>query len=543
MRIMPVQLENTNKLIQDYRNYKKEIHTYFDYHPFDSDEERLADLKERSFDREGLATILHELNTEWDAPVQTFHQIERLKDEKSVVVIGGQQAGLLTGPMYTINKIISLLLLAKEKERHLRIPVIPVFWIAGEDHDYDEINHIFLNKGNSFRKHTSPQQLYLKQSISSVPIDQEKILQWIEQAFHDLMETEHTKKLYESIVSSLQASISYVDFFARLLFQVFPEQGLVLIDSAHPSVRSFESEYFKKLIQHQPEISRAVYETVQKLHQLEYSVPLEVDKDDTHIFYHDANNERILLKRAGNRWIGKNEEIELSTEELLETTINEPERLSNNVVTRPIMQELLFPTIAFVGGDGEISYWAALKEAFRAVDPTLKVPPVIPRLSFTFVTKRVQKLLNTRVIEPEYVLNHGIEELKFNWLMSQQDPPVDVLYKEIKQKFELLHKPLRDLATSISSDLGDEAHKNIAFIQHQLEYLKHRTVLKLEEKYEQGIEQYDEIGNQLKPNQILQERIWSPLSFLNQYSNVFISEIVAGKPLSFRNHHYLIYLE
>ncbi len=543
MRIMPVQIDSTNKLIKDYRNQNSQIHSYFDYQPFDSDETRIADLNKRSFDRESLAHTLHKLNKGWGAPVETLQQIERLKDENSVVVIGGQQAGLLTGPMYTVNKIISILILAKEKEHILQIPVIPVFWIAGEDHDYEEINHIYLNKGSNVHKHISPQKLYLKQSISSIPIDQKEIIQWIEQAFHDLVETEYTRSLYESIVSSLHASTSYVDFFARLLFQVFPKQGLVLVDSAHPDVRKLESSYFEKLIIHQREISQAAYTTLQKLQQQGYAIELEAEENDAHLFYHDTNNERILLKREGERWVGKNEDIELHTEELLEIAKNQPERLSNNVVTRPIMQEMLFPTLAFVAGDGEISYWSTLKEAFRAVDSHLKVPPIVPRLSFTFITKRIEKLLDKRIIEPEYVLNHGIDVLKYNWFMSQQQPPVNALYKEINEKVDQLHKPLRDLAVSISSELRDEAQKNITFIQHQLAYLEHRTVLTLEEKHEKILSQFDEIGNQLKPNHLLQERIWSPLYFLNYYHYDFIHHIVEEKALSFRNLHYIIYLE
>src|SRR5690606_16933014 len=105
------------------------IMSYFSYQPFASLEKRVLDLKNRTFERQALSDILHKMNAHWDAPEQTLRQIERLKDDDSVVVIGGQQAGLLTGPLYTVNKIISIITYAKEQEEKLNIPVIPVFWI------------------------------------------------------------------------------------------------------------------------------------------------------------------------------------------------------------------------------------------------------------------------------------------------------------------------------------------------------------------------------------------------------------------------------
>lgn len=541
MRIKPIQLQDTNQLVQDYLNQHNDIHTFFDYTPFTADEKRLADLQKRSFQREALAETLHKLNTNWDAPQETLDQIERLKDTKSVVVIGGQQAGLLTGPMYSLNKVISILTLAKEKEKQLNIPVIPVFWIAGEDHDYDEINHIYSNNGTKLYKHTSPQQLYLKKSISYVNIDKEKTIEWINQAFQDLIETENTKSLYECVQSCLQNSTSYVDFFARLIFKFFPNQGIVLIDSAHPDVRKLEGVVFEQLIQRQPEISSAVYKSVQKLKQKGYSISLEAEIDDAHLFYHDSNNERISLKREGNLWIGKNDELELTTDQLIQTAEEEPERLSNNVVTRPIMQETLFPTLAFIGGDGEISYWAALKDAFRAYDKNLNVPPVVPRMKFTYITNRIEKLLETRVLEPEYVLEHGVDDVKLNWLMTQETPPIDMIFDGVKERVDKVHVPLQQLAETISPDLADEAKKNIRLIQNQLAYLENKTKLKLEERYSLELEQYAEIGNQLKPNELLQERVYSPLPFMNEYGSKFI-EVLLEKELSFHENHYLVYL-
>ena len=269
----------------------------------------------------------------WDAPEKTLQQIERLKDNRSVVVIGGQQAGLLTGPLYTVNKIISIITYAKKQEEKLNIPVIPVFWIAGEDHDYDEINHIYSVREHKLYKHPTTQPLYLKQSIAHVQIDREKTIHWLEEAFQDLVETEHTKQIYDLFIDALNQSNTYVDFFARIIFQLFPNEGIVLMNSADQDVRHLESKWFVQMIERQSDISNAVYDTVQTLQQNGYNIALEIDSDDVHLFYHDENNERILLKKEGDYFIGKNDEIVLAKDELIRVAIENPERLSNNVVT------------------------------------------------------------------------------------------------------------------------------------------------------------------------------------------------------------------
>src|SRR5699024_8817028 len=157
---------------------------------------------------------------------------------------------------------------------------------------------------------------------------------------------------------------------------------IVLIDSADEAVRKMESNYFIQLIEKQPEISKGVYHSLEDLKKSGYAVSLEADPEDGHLFYH-LNGERILLTRdeEGN-WQGKQGECLLSNEELIQIAKDQPELLSNNVATRPLMQELLFPTLAFIGGPGEIAYWAALQRAFAALE--IKMPPVVPRLSLTY---------------------------------------------------------------------------------------------------------------------------------------------------------------
>ncbi|WP_368654724.1 bacillithiol biosynthesis cysteine-adding enzyme BshC [Ornithinibacillus sp. 4-3] len=539
MRVEPIKLHNTSNLIKQYRENDESIMQYFDYSPFHSYGQRVKDLQKRSFRREQLAETLHAMNEEWGAPTSTFENIERLKQDNSVVVIGGQQAGLLTGPLYTINKVISIIQFARKQEAELNIPVIPVFWIAGEDHDYDEVNHVYTQNQTKIKKVTLAQQVDEKQPVSSIKLEEKHMNKWLNQLFTQLNETQHTKTLYDEIKRCLHESKSMVDFFARVIFQLFKEEGLVLMDSNDTRIRSYESEYFELMIEKQPDIAKAVYQTYHSLKQSGYAIDLEPEEDDAHLFYlHE--NERILLKReTKDLWVGKQNEVELSTDELLEAARKSPCLLSNNVVTRPIMQELVFPTLAFIGGNGEISYWAVLKKAFHSLD--LQVPPVLPRLSFTYVDYALQKRLAKLTISMEHAILNGVDDLKVNWLASHANPPIDAITEQVKLSIEKLHQPLQEIAGDIRADLSGLAKKNLAYLHKEVDFLKQQMLRALEEKYANEIKSFDMISNQLHPLGVLQERIWSPLEWMNNYGFEFMKPLI-DVDCSFEEEHYVVYI-
>lgn len=539
MQINPAQLHNQSQLMKEYRNRNDKIREFFDYDPFGDDEKRICDLKKRKFNRKQLIPALMKMNQKWGAPVETLQNIERLQDESSTVVIGGQQAGLLTGPLYTINKVISIIQLARQEEKKLNIPVIPVFWIAGEDHDYDEVNHVYMQKHNQMEKIKLDTVWNNKQPVSDLPFDRGLVREWLNTLFQGLQETEYTEDLYKDLVSCLTNSNSFTDFFARILFLLFEEEGLVLIDSGDLNVRTLEQNYFIQMIEKQPEISDGVYTAVNKLKNMGYSLTLDAEKTDGHLFFH-YNGERILLIRNAERnWIGKQGEVVLSTEELMETAKTNPHLLSNNVVTRPLMQELLFPTIAFIGGPGEIAYWAGLKNAFHAIGITM--PPVIPRLSITYIDRLTKKYVEKFNLDPDMLINEGATGFKKEWIQSKASPSIDELANQIKHSIDDIHKPLRELANDIRADISSLAKKNLQYLHREIDFLARKMNQAMEDKYEQELGMLNHLDLVMHPSGGLQERIWNPLPFLNEYGMEWIKKTVR-QPLSFKEDHYLVYM-
>ena len=541
MRIQSIPIQTQNKLIQDYRNKNEKIMQHFDYNPFETDvfQKRLKDLQDKNVNREQLTNILHSVNTNWNAPSSTFANIERLKADDSVVVIGGQQAGLLTGPMYTINKVVSIIHLARQQEEQLQVPVIPVFWIAGEDHDFAEINHIFLKEKSKMKKYKLLQQTLEKQAVSNIAIDENKAYQWMETLFGELNETNHTKDLYETIRTYLDNSKTYVDFFAQIIFRLFENEGLVLIDSNDSQVRQLESSYFVNLIENQLETTDAISDSFEKITELGYSLSIDADKNDANIFYQNGYERVLLVRDDVGDWVGKNNEVRLTNDEILSVAKNEPTLLSNNVMTRPLMQEMVFPSLAFIGGPGEVGYWSVLKEAFHVNN--LKMPPIIPRLSFTIMERHIEKYLIKYQISADHAVNNGVMDVKKEWLAAKSDPSVEQLASQLKQTVDEAHKPLRGLAQSIRSDIGDLANKNLDYLIRDIEFLEKRISKTLEEKYDQEVNEFNQLELALHPNGGLQERTWNPLPWVNQYGTDFIKQL-ANQSCSYEKEHFLVYL-
>ena len=539
MRIEPIRLRYP-KFILDYRNQTDQLRSYFEYNPFTSYKNRLEYLDKSKYNRKELVEVLKEMNNNWNADESTMNNIHRLKSDDAVVVVGGQQAGLLTGPLYSINKVISIIQLAKKQEKELNRPVIPVFWIAGEDHDFDEINHVNIRSESRLKKHTIRQIPEFKKSVSEIDLDLNAIEKWLADIFSELEESVHSKVLYTDLLNIVKESKTYVDFFAGLINEIFKGTGLVLIDSGNSSLKKIETKYFIKLIENQEAIAKEVYHSIRSLEEKDYSISLEANKNDGHLFYHDNQGERILLnKNEAGYWQGKNGEFEFTTKELIQIVKDSPNRFSNNVVTRPLMQEWLLPTLAFVGGYGEISYWASLKGAFKQVD--LEMPPVVPRYSITYVSKKIDKLLVKNKVDITDAVNQGVNHLKMNWLSNQSSAPIELLIEEMNKGIEKLHIPVQNVASKLGGDFEQLAETNLTKIINTTEYLKKRLLREVENKYEKEINEYDLINDYLYPDNGLQERIWNPLFILNENGKDFIKEITSSE-LSFKEDHYVIYL-
>ncbi|USK35592.1 bacillithiol biosynthesis cysteine-adding enzyme BshC [Bacillus sp. F19] len=540
MEITDLSLRHTNRLVEDMVHARLNTVDYFDYQITNDDvyEKRMNDLKNRTFAREELSDYLlsyHQKHFPENHAVTD--NIKRLKQPDSLVVVGGQQAGLLTGPLYTIHKIISILVLSKQQEDKLSVPVIPIFWVAGEDHDFAEINHLNVSQNQVIKKKAIKHTQSEKIPVYYKELDQTECWNWICSIFETYGETDYTNTLMESLKQTLSTSKTYTQFFEKLTFEMFSGYGLVIMNSSDPDLRKMESVFFQQFIRKNEEFSEALAAQQEFMRSVGYQPIIETEVTSANLFYHHENNERSLLHRSKDKTYSVEEKVSFTEEELRHLAEQYPEKLSNNVVTRPLMQECILPTLAFIAGPGELTYWAELKRVFQVLG--FEMPPVVPRLNITLLERSIETDMQDVEIGIEDVFTRGVENARKEWVSKKEPSQMPPKIEETKKQFEQIHRELRESALSIDASLEPFLMKNAYFIQAQLDLLESHIDKKIQQKHRVEMDKFTRIGKSLKPNGGFQERTWNIYYYLNKYGPNFLDEIVQLR-YSFNNHHKIV---
>lgn len=380
---------------------------YYEYDP-DYDWEKRVEWVEQSENkrvaRPQLTAVLKQYNKRYNNSSAVMKAIERLHDRHALVVIGGQQGGLFTGPLLVMYKAISLIRMAQEAESKLARPVIPVFWIAGEDHDFDEVDHTYVITAES-----SVQRIRIakpdeqRSPVSHVRLDAGAWEATLHQLERVLPKTEFMPGLLAHLRAAATASASLSECFAIMMGRMFGRYGLVLIDSADVGLRALEAPMFEMLIQNNDQLKKTYDVTQQQLAADSYPIQAMRSPHSAYLFLL-SKGERHLLYKENGCFVSRHRNIVLSEEQLLKTARVAPQQLSNDVLTRPLMQEYLFPVLATVLGAGEIAYWAQTKQAFRVIG--MRMPIIWPRMSFTCIGGTLQKLLDKYDLVVEDVMHH-----------------------------------------------------------------------------------------------------------------------------------------
>ncbi|GAA0460546.1 bacillithiol biosynthesis cysteine-adding enzyme BshC [Alkalibacillus silvisoli] len=543
MEAKPIELTQQANLIKDYRDRKESIYKHFQYDPFQlrSFRSRYEYLMGQTYKREALVKVLKEQNERWVMTSKVQQNIEALLDEKSTVVIGGQQTGLLTGPLYTIHKIVSIIIQANEMSEYLKSPVIPVFWMAGEDHDFLEIDHVFTYQDQELNKVRIDDETPFdyKSPISKREIPVVEAERFIDQVFETFQETEHTKELYETVRQSLNNSKTYVDFFACFLNQLFEKDGLVLVDADERNLRMLERDYFIRMVENREDIATKTAERLKALTASGYHINLDAKSTDAHLFYHH-DGERLLLEVDTNgRYRSKGGEVSFLEAELKELIYHSPEQFSNNVVTRPLMQEFVFPVLSFVGGPGEIGYWSSLKGAFEAVN--LQLPIVTPRLSLTLMKRNHQSIMNQYHVDETDLINNGTYQDKMSWLKRQSKYPLEETVQQVKKQMEVAHQPLQEIAQSVSNDMAALTETNLKQIEDEINYVEKKLYHAIKGQHQDVVLRFDDLDSFYYPLGGLQERVWNVVYWLNEYG-LDLPESLTKIPPRFEQDHQIVIL-
>jgi bacillithiol biosynthesis cysteine-adding enzyme BshC len=341
------------------------------------------------YDRATLCAVLREHNERFGAGPSALSAIDRLSDPESLVVIGGQQAGLFGGPLYTAHKALTILLLARRMEKELGRPVIPVFWIASEDSDLAEVDHAFVTDAEGeLRELKLPSNAPAKMPVSRVRLG-ERIGPLIDELAALLPEGGYRDDILFDLRAAYTPGRTYPQAFGALMAGLFREQGLVIVDPSDTRLKRMAHGLFSREIREKSPVSGAVIEQTERLIKAGYKPQIDIRPGYLTLFHQDPAREAITVSDRGFelRSSGKT----FTTDELAALLQENPDAFTPNAVLRPLFQDTLFPTLAVVLGPAEVAYFCQLTLAYERMG--IPMPIVFPRSSLTLVDPRMARLL------------------------------------------------------------------------------------------------------------------------------------------------------
>ncbi len=519
-----------SQLFQDYVNFSDSIAPFFA-----GDFRSLADLKQAAArtrdvprDRDTLVEVLLDQNKRWGLQERTRDNIERLRDPESVVVITGQQLGLFMSPLYIPYKTLTTLLLAERLEKELNRPVIPVFWLAGEDHDFEEVAAFKLPGSDP-----SSNFLYTPKREGRGPVGRMKLTEdinrIISQIENYLPQTPNKQELLAFIRESYKPGVTFQQAFSQMLSRLFQDTGLVIasIDDRRP--KELCVPLFHQEINQYQEINDILTSSSDALDAL-YHTQVQVNPtnlfmiDDTARYPIDADQELFHL-RGNGRIYDKN---------ALNVLIDDqPELFSPNVVLRPIVQDVVFPTLAYIAGPGEIAYYAQYKKAYAWAG--LPMPIIYPRASLTLVEPSVQKALNQYDL-PMLTFREDAAKLFRKYAIEHLELDLDQLFAGPTNQVEQAVNTLSQAVLSWEASLQKTAGSTRQTLLKDLDRFKEQIIKAQKRRLEHDKRRFETIHSHLFPGGNIQERAISPLHFLNQYGLDFFKTLMDEVSLDTTSH-------
>lgn len=497
--------------------YKK---NFRDENSFNETIEQLT--KKTPSHRERLSEII-KLQYETLTPSrQTLNNISALKESNTLAIVTGQQLGLYGGPLYSFYKIITAIKLCQFlKQKYDSYSFVPVFWLEGDDHDFDEVRSInLIDENNDLIRLIYDDELPEETNRGSVgKIKFTKNITELNSELNKVLRNNDYKAtLMEKLTSFYKEGKTFKEAFKSLILELFDEYGLVIFDPQDYEVKKLLRPVFRKEIE---DFSIHTKDLVKVSADLEEIYHAQVKINPVNLFLSDTDG-RFLIEPAETDFRLKGKRKRITKAALLEILENEPERYSANVILRPICQDFLFPTLAYVGGPGEISYFAQIIPMYSKFGITQ--PIVYPRSSVSLLEKNVLKLID------KYKLGHfdlfSERDLLHEKVIKQQtDIEIDKEFAECMSEMTSTLKKLNKRLSSIDNTLDDAVSKTKEKIEHSLKLLKDRTNEAQKKKYDISIRQINKVSNLLYPNSNLQERELPYIYFAHKYGMDFLKKI------------------
>lgn len=496
-------------------------------------------LAAHQVDRDKVAGALAAMNQRWGAPEETLNNIDTLREADCVAVVSGQQAGLFTGPLYTVYKAIAAVKLAGCL-RQRGTKAVPVFWIAAEDHDFVEVAKAeFIGRDCQLKQVEVSTSLHREgQPVGRVVLD-DSINTVVDELFELLPASEFAEDMKTLVQRAWQPGRGYVESFATMMTSLLGRYGLVFLDPLDPEMKKLAAPLYSAAVRQAPQIATAIEQRSRELESAGYHAQVLATGNSFPLFLHDDEGARRALVRVENgKYQAKEAEKQYSIEELAELALAEPQRFSPNVTLRAVVQDYLLPTIAYHGGAAEIAYFAQTAEVYRVLQRP--ATPILPRSSLTMIERHTGRVLERyglmladffEGLEP--VTKRVVEEhlgaaTARNFTNAEQN---------VNQELDRLKQELQ----AIDPTLADALETGRKKINYQLEGLRTRFIRAQMTRDEAAHRQLQRAFDQLYPNKDLQERHINITSLLARHGTYVIEWIYNAINLG-SNEHQVVFL-
>jgi bacillithiol biosynthesis cysteine-adding enzyme BshC len=511
LEILPATLDSS-ALVRDYLARQPALAPFFAGHPADAEAyQRKANAIARRQGHARLAQLAPALRP-LSGPAAA--KLERISAGEGFLVTTGQQAGLFGGPLYTIHKTLSALRLAETLEALLDRPVLALFWVAADDHDWAEVDHTWL-----LDRSGALQRITLGQPADTPPhsmadrllgTDAEHAITALAGA---LPETEFSAWVIDAARQAYRPDASVARAFEDLMAMLFRDHDLLLMSGAHPAVKEAARPTFLREIRNADAHAELLARQTAKLEKAGYHAQVQVGSDAANLFLHDARGRERLVREAG-AWMLRRTKRRMSDAELEAMVQATPGSFSANVLLRPVLESTLLPTLAYIGGPSEVGYFAQIGCLFRAHD--IEAPLVFPRFRITLVEGRVRRVLEKFGLDVAS-FKQPLHEITANMVRDDLPPEITKAAEVIRNALHNGYDEMSRAAIEIDPTLEGWLSKQRNAALNSVEDAERKVTSHLRKRKETELAQLERAAAALSPEGTPQERVLNVLPFLARY--------------------------
>ncbi len=510
-----ISYRNTNyfsDLMLNYLEEKQNLREFYSHFPQQENFIKQLETKQNSFSLEHRKVLVSSLQQQYqkvETSEETQENIQALAEENTFTVTTGHQLNLFTGPLYFLYKIISTINLAEElKETYPDYNFVPIYWMASEDHDFEEINYF------NFKEEKI--QWNSQQTGAVGEFSTEGLAEVLKEFQQYLGESDAATELIQLFEEAYVKHQNLTEATRYIANQLFAEYGLVIVDGNDADLKSLFQPFVKEELLQQTS-SGKVTSSAEKLAAEGYKV--QVNPREINLFYlAEGIRERII--KEGEFYIVHETDLRFTEAEILEELENHPERFSPNVIMRPLYQEVILPNLCYIGGGGELAYWFELKAYFESQQ--IPFPILLLRNSALLVSeKQKRKLDNLEVRVEDLFLKQSDLRTKRTQEISKIDIDFSPQKKQLEQQFKDLYQLAEKTDKSFIGAVAAQEQKQINGLQH----LEKRLLKAQKRKLKDELERLTNLQNQLFPKQSLQERNRNFSEFYEVYGKQLIQQL------------------